>query len=175
MEKRSLAETARMKGQSDLQAAQQFQQTAQQEKTRADQTVNQKQQEANARALNVELPSNSVLLRLVEHPLVLDGLPQSASIMQGGKAEVVVRLGRKYDFKGAVTVQVQLPQGVSGLQIPNATVAENQGEVKFEMAAQPTATVGEHASKLRLQLNFNGQPLVVEQPMAIRVMEVPKS
>ncbi|MEY2726091.1 MAG: hypothetical protein RLZZ458_1958 [Planctomycetota bacterium] len=175
MEKRGLAETARMKGQTDLQAAQQFQQTAQQEKTRADQTVNQKQQEANARALNVELPSNSVLVRLAEHPLTLDGLPQAAAVMQGGKAEVVVRLGRKYDFQGAVTVQVQLPQGVSGLQIPNSTIPENQGEVKFEIAAQPAATVGEHVSKLRLQLNFNGQALVVEQPLSIRITEAPKS
>lgn len=173
-EKRGQAEAARMKGQADLQAAQQFQQSAQQEKTRADQFVNQKQQESNPRALNVELPSNSILLRLTEHPLVLAGLPKEVAVVQGGKSEVVVKVERKYDFKGPVTVQVQLPQGVGGLQIPNATIPENQGEVKFEVAAQATAAVGEHPSKLRLQLSFNGQALVVEEPLVVRVTEMAK-
>jgi hypothetical protein len=173
-EKRGEAEAARMKGQADLQAAQQFQQSAQQEKTRADQFVNQKQQESNPRALNVELPSNSILLRLTEHPLVLAGLPKEVAVVQGGKSEVVVKVERKYDFKGPVTVQVQLPQGVGGLQIPNATIPENQGEVKFEVAAQATAAVGEHPSKLRLQLSFNGQALVVEEPLVVRVTEMAK-
>ncbi|MFM7057618.1 MAG: hypothetical protein ACKO2P_11925 [Planctomycetota bacterium] len=170
-EKRTMADAARTKAQTDLTAAQQFQQTAQQEKTRADQFVNQKQQEANPRALNVELPSNAVLVKLAEHPLTLDGLPPNATIAQGAKAEVVVRVGRKFDSKGPVTVQTVLPPGVAGLQIPNATVPENQGEVKFEMTAAANATVGEHAAKLRLQINFNGQTIVVEQPLAIRVNE----
>jgi hypothetical protein len=171
-EKRAMAEAARTKVQTDLTAAQQFQQTAQQEKTRADQFVNQKQQEANPRALNVELASNAVLVKLAEHPLTLDALPPNAAIAQGAKAEVVVKVGRKYDFKGPVTVQTVLPQGVAGLQIPNATVPDGQGEGKFEMTAAANATVGEHAAKLRLQINYNGQTIVVEQPLLIRVAEV---
>lgn len=171
-EKRTTTEAARTKGQADLTAAQQFQQVAQQEKTRADQFVNQKQQEANPRALNVELASNSVLVKLAEHPLTLDALPTIATIAQGSKAEVVVKVGRKFDFQGPVTVQTVLPQGVAGLQIPNATVPDGQGEGKFEMTAAANATVGEHASKLRLQINYNGQTIVVEQPLLIQVTEV---
>ncbi len=170
-EKRTVAETARTKVQAELTAAQQFQQTAQQEKTRADQFVNQKQQEANQRALNVELPSNAVILKVAEHPLTLDGLPATASIAQGAKAEVVVQIGRRFDFKGPVTVQTVLPPGVTGLQIPNATVPENQAEGRFEMTAAANASAGEHAAKLRLQINYNGQTIVVEQPLAIRVNE----
>jgi hypothetical protein len=171
-EKRTTAETARTKGQADLTTAQQFQQSAQQEKTRADQFVNQKQQEANPRALNVELASNAVLVKLAEHPLTLDGLPTNTTVAQNAKTEVVVKVGRKFDFKGPVTVQTTLPPGVAGLQIPSATVPENQGEAKFEITAAPNATVGEHPAKLRLQINYNGQTLVAEQPFAIRVTEV---
>jgi hypothetical protein len=68
-------------------------------------------------------------------------------------------------------VQTVLPPGVTGLQIPNATVPENQAEGKFEMTAAANASAGEHAAKLRLQINYNGQTIVVEQPLAIRVNE----
>jgi hypothetical protein len=171
-EKRTNADAARTKGQTELTTAQQFQQTAQQEKTRADQFVNQKQQEANARAVNVELPSNSIVLRLADHPLNVDGLPQNATVAQGAKAEVVIKIARKFDFKGPVTVQTVLPPGVVGLQIPNATIPDSQDEVKFEVTAAANASSGEHAAKLRLQINFNGQTIVVEQPFALRVTEV---
>jgi hypothetical protein len=40
------------------------------------------------------------------------------------------------------------------------------------MTAAANATVGEHAAKLRLQINYNGQTIVVEQPLLIRVAEV---
>lgn len=171
-EKRSTADTARTKAQTDLTAAQQFQQAAQQEKTRADQLVNQKQQESNPRALNVELPSNSVLVKLAEHPLTLDGIPANTAVAQGAKTEVVVKVGRKFDFKGPVTVQTTLPPGVAGLQIPNASLPENQGEAKFDITAAPNASVGEHPAKIRLQINYNGQTIVAEHPFSIRVTEV---
>ncbi|MGV2336508.1 MAG UNVERIFIED_CONTAM: hypothetical protein LVR18_21180 [Planctomycetaceae bacterium] len=100
------------------------------------------------------------------------GMPANTTVAQGAKSEVVVKLGRKFDFKGAVTVQTTLPPGVAGLQIPNASVPENQGEAKFEITAAPNATVGDHPAKIRLQINYNGQTIVAEHPFGIRVTEV---
>ena len=50
----------------------------------------------------------------------------------------------------------------------------NQPELKYEITAQPNATVGEHLLNVRLQMNFNGQPLILELPLKLTVIEVKK-
>lgn len=172
--KKTAAEDARTRAQMDLQTAQQFQTRAQQEKQRADQFANQKQNEANARGINVNVPSNSVKIKVVEFPMKVDAMPEALSINQGEKAEVVVKVSRQYEFTGAINVQSQLPGGVGGISIPAANIPDNQPEVKYEITAAPTATVGEHTVNVRLQMNFNGQNLVMERPMKLTVVEVKK-
>lgn len=172
--KKALAEDARTKAQMDLQAATQFQTKAQQEKQRADQFANQKQNEANPRGINVNVPSNSLTIKVVEFPMKVEAMPETLTINQGEKAEVVVKISRQYEFTGAINVQSQLPGGVGGISISVANIPENQPEVKYEITVAPTATVGEHILNVRLQMNFNGQNLVVERPMKLTVVEVKK-
>ena len=172
--KRTTADDARTKAQADLQAAQQFQQRAQQEKQRADQFANQKQNEANPRGFNVNVPSNSLTMKIVDFPTKVESMPEALTINQGEKAEVVVNVSRQYEFTGAINIQTQLPGGVGGISIPGANIADNQPEAKYEITVQPNATVGEHACTVRLQMNFNGQNLVMERPMKITVAEVKK-
>ena len=172
--KKTAAEEARTKAQTDLQMAQQFQTMAQQEKQQADQFANQKQNEANVRGFNVNVPSNSLKIRVVEFPMKVDAMPKALTINQGEKAEVVVKVSRQYEFIGAINVQTQLPGGVGGISIPGANIPDNQPEVKYEITVAPTATVGEHKLNVRLQMNFNGQNLLMERPMTLTVVEVKK-
>ena len=172
--KKTVAEEARTKAQTDLQVAQQFQQQALQEKQRADQFASQKQNEANARAFNVNVPSNSLTVKVVEFPMKVDALPEALTINQGEKAEVIAKISRQYEFTGAINVQTQLPGGVGGISIPGANIPENMPEAKYEITVAPTATVGEHTLNVRLQMNFNGQNLVMERPMKLTVVEVKK-
>ena len=168
------ADDARTKAQAELTAAQQFLQRAQQEKNRADQTVNQKTNESNARAVNDDLPSNSVTLKLVDLPIVVEAVPEAVTVNQGAKAEILIRVARMYGFTAAINASAQLPTGVSGLSIPNASIPDNQSEVRYEVTAQPTATIGEHLVNVRLQMTFNGQPLTTERPVRVTVVEVKK-
>ena len=172
--KNKAAEEARTKAQTELQAAQQFQQQALQEKQKADQFATQKQSEANALAFNVNIPSNSLKVKVVEFPLTVDALPEALTIKQGEKAEVIVKVSRQYEFTGAINVQSELPGGVGGISLPGANIPENQPEAKYEITVAPTATVGEHACKVRFQMNFNGQNLVLERSMKLTVVEVKK-
>lgn len=166
---KTAADEARTKAQAALTTAQQFQQRAQQEKTRSDQFLAQKTTEANARAVNVDLPSNTLTLKLVDLPITVESIPETITVNQGSKAEVAIRLVRHYGFTAPVTVTAQLPQGVAGLTIPNATIPENQQEVRYELTAQPTATVGEHLVNLRLQMALNGQTLTTDRSVRITI------
>ena len=166
-----VADEARTKAQADLTAAQQFQQRAQLEKTRADQTLSQKTTESTARAINADLPSNSLTLKLVDLPIAVEAIPEVVTVNQGAKAEIQIRVARLYGFTAAINATAQLPTGVSGLAVPNASIPENQSEVKYEVTAQPTATPGEHLVNVRLQMTFNGQPLTTDRPVRVTVVE----
>jgi len=166
---KKLADEAKTKAQADLTAAQQFQTQAQQEKQRADQVVQQKTQESSQRQLNVDVPSNSLQFRLVEHPLVVDAFPDTATLKAGEKLELPVRVTRKYDYKAGITLQTTVPQGITGLQLPNVTIPDNQGEIKLQVTTAPTATVGDHALTVRFTMNFNGQQLTFERPLKLQI------
>lgn len=172
--KQKAAEEARVKAQADLQAAQQLLQRATQEKQRADQFANQKQNEANVRAFNVLVPSNTLTMKVVEFPAKVEAMPETLTVNQGENCAVVIKVSRQYEFTGAISVQSQLPGGVGGISIPAANVPENQSEITYEITAQPNATAGEHLLNVRLQMNFNGHNLVLERPLKLTVVEVKK-
>ena len=160
---KTAADDAKNKAQADLTAAQQFQTQAQQEKQRADQFLQQKTQESNARQVNVDVPSNTLQFRLVQHPLVVDAFPDTASLKAGEKLELPVKVTRKYDYKSGITLQTTLPQGITGLQLPAVTIPENQGETKLQITTAANATVGDHLLTVRFTMNFNGQNLTFDQ------------
>lgn len=167
-----LATEAKALADTQLTMAQQFQQLAQQEKQRADQFANQKQAEANPRGLNVNVPSNTVTIKVDEFPIKIDTLQDVASVKQGEKLEVPVKLTRLYGFTTGINIQSQLPAGLGGVTFSSVNVADNQGEAKFEIMAQPTATTGEHLCTVRFVMNFNGHQLILDRPLKLTVIEV---
>ncbi len=166
------AEAAKQQADQNLQSANTFQQQAQQEKQRADQYANQKKNESNPRGINFHVPSNSLTIKVTEFPIKLETLGNAFTVKQGEKVEVPIKLSRLYDFNSSVSIQTQLPAGVGGISFQNINVVDNQTEGKFEVTAQPTATVGEHNCTVQLRMNFNGQNLIMEHPVTLTVMEV---
>ena len=170
--KKTLADEAKVKADMELVMAQQFQQKAQQEKQLADQYAQQKQNEANPQGRSVNIPSNSLTIKVVEFPFKVDALADAVSVKQGEKLEVPIKVSRQYGFTGAINIQHQLAGGVNGLGVQNVNIPDNQTDFKFEVNAQPTATVGEHLCTTRLIINFNGTALTMERPLKITVVEV---
>ena len=171
--KKQIAATeANTKADIEVKQAVQFQNQAVQEKQRADQYAQQKQNEANPQGRSVNIPSNSLTIKVVEFPFKIDALADAISVKQGEKLEVPIKVSRQYGFTGAINIQHQLPGGVNGLGVQNVNIPDNQTDFKFEVNAQPTATVGEHLCTARLIINFNGTALTMERPLKITIVEV---
>ncbi|MFO0977678.1 MAG: hypothetical protein U0996_14850 [Planctomycetaceae bacterium] len=168
------AEDARAKAQMELTEAQQFQQRAQQEKQRADQFVNQKLQESSLRAINADVPSNPIQIRIVEFPIKLDSFPEALTVNQGEKVELAASISRMFEFNSQVSIQVQAPGGVAGLSFPGLNIPDGQVQGKVEIMAQANATPGTHDCPVRIQMNFNGQNLVMDRRLKLTVNEVKK-
>ncbi|RLS55615.1 MAG: hypothetical protein DWH91_08885 [Planctomycetota bacterium] len=165
MDAKTLADT-------QLTMAQQFQQLAQQEKQRADQIATQRQNEANPRGFNVNVPSNSITIKIDEFPIKVDALQEAASIKQGDKIEIPVKITRLYGLTTAISIQTQPLGSLGGVSFSSVNIPDNQLDAKFEIAAAANATVGDHTATVRLVMNFNGQQLILERPLKLTVIEV---
>jgi hypothetical protein len=102
----------------------------------------------------------------------LNGPAEKFAVKQGDKVEIPLTLERLYDFNQAVNFQTVIPQGVSGLQAPNLSIAAGAGDGKVTVTAQPNATPGDHTMLLRVTLNFNGQNLTFDRPFTLTVEKV---
>ena len=69
-------------------------------------------------------------------------------------------------------MQPQLPGGVGGLSIPGINIDQNNTEGTVKITAAANATPGEHAMTFRLQMNFNGQNLILDHPLKLTVVAV---
>jgi hypothetical protein len=172
MQKKGAANEAHQVADKAVKQAVQFQNKTVTEKQKADQYANQKQNEANPRGINVNVPSNTLTIKVTDFPFQVDALADAISIKQGEKLEVLVKVSRKYEFTGAVSVQFQPPGGAGGLNIQNINIPDNVLDGKSEITAAPNATVGEHTYTVRLTINFNGQQLTMERPLKVTVVEV---
>jgi hypothetical protein len=152
-------------------AAALFQQ-AQQAKRQADQRAQQLKNAANPRNVNLLVPSNPITISIAEFPITLEGPPESATLKQGEMLEIPLKITRLYDFDANVNMQLRLPGGVGGIGIQNVNIGNGQTEGKITVTAQANATPGTHTLTLQAQMNFNGQNLTMERPLALTIEAV---
>lgn len=154
--------------------AREFAQEAQREKTRVDQDVRTKEQAARQRNINVIVPSNTLTVKLTESPVQLQAQAAPAEVTQGETTEIPLKFTRLYDYEKSISVQAQMPPGVSGISIGNINVGDRQTDGILKVSAAPTATPGEHKVNIRCTMNLNGQ-LVMERTLVLKVIEKPES
>lgn len=165
------AEKAKVESDTKLNDARTFQQQATQEKQRSDQLVNTTRQQSNRRAFNFFTASTPVTMTIREFPVEVKS-PATVTVKQGEAIDVPFSITRMFDFTAAVSLQPQLPGGVGGLSIPNVNINQGQNDGMLKITAAANATAGDHEMNVRLQMNFNGQNLILDQPLRLTVVAV---
>jgi len=121
---------------------------------------------------NVGAPSTTVTLKITAAPVTITVAAPAAALKQGAKLELPVTINRLYNFGDAVLVRVQVPGGVGGLNIPQISIAAGAGQGNLAIEAGAGATPGTHTLLVQAVPKFNGQDLVVEQPIQLVVEKV---
>lgn len=134
---------------------------AQAEKRRLDQVAEQARQQSNPKPVNVVHPSNTLTLRIAEHPLKLGGIPGTVAGTQGMPLSIPFTVERLYGFTGEVTGKSGTPPGTTGIPQGNGRLAADQTTGMIAVPLAANATTGEHELPLTFSLNFNGQALTV--------------
>jgi hypothetical protein len=156
----------------DSRAAAALLQEAQRLKQQADQLAQLKQNESNPQNRNLWTPSTPVTIKIAEFPVTQAGLPDTATVKQGGMLELPVQLTRLYGFDQPVNFQVILPGGVGGIGVQNLQLQNGQADGKLILNAQANATPGVHSVTVRTQMNWNGQNLQFDRTVTVTVEEV---
>ncbi|GIW93622.1 MAG: hypothetical protein KatS3mg110_1663 [Pirellulaceae bacterium] len=168
-EKLKKAEADRAKAEEELQAAMQRATMAQQVKQQADRLAQQLQQNSQPKNINFWTPSTPVVIRIVESPVQLEGLPEKISVKQGEKVEIPAKVTRSYGFQGPVNLNWQTSGNINGVQLSNVQIPNNQNEGKLVVNAAQNASPGQYSVRVQVQVNFNGQNVVTEKVIELSI------
>lgn len=96
--------------------------------------------------VNTVEASTPVTVTITPGPLVLaPNVPGNGVIKRGGQIEVPVKVTRRNNFAGPVTLDLLLPSGVSGVTAEPVTLAADAEDAKLVLSASAEATEGNHA------------------------------
>lgn len=118
--------------------------------------------------VNFLVVSAPIKIRIVASPFAIAPASE-VNVKQKEKAELTVKLERKYEFADGVELTLEMPPGVQGIQAAKATVAGGAAEGKFEITAGDNATVGEHLVVIRGKAKFNGVDVVSVGEVKIKI------
>lgn len=127
---------------------------------------------ANAKDVQLFWPSTATTIKITPAPITLKVAAAPSALKQGAQLEIPVRITRLYGYADAVPLQAAAPQGVAGLTIAPATIAAGQADGKLVIQAAADATPGAHTLTVKATAPFNGQQLIVEQPLALTIEKV---
>jgi len=170
--KADAAAKAKAEAQSKSEAADARAKAAEEFKQQAENRAKQLAERAKEKQLNVTVVSNPVTIKVTPAPVTLSLSSPPAALKQGAKLEVPVNIKRLYNYAEAVTVTAKPPQGVSGLSIPNATIAKGQSQTKLVLAAADSATPGEHELQVQASMKLNGQTVSLTDKLTVKIEKV---
>lgn len=133
----------------------------------AKQVAQQKMQAAQPKNVNVVYYTTPVTVKIAPAPVKVEAQPLAAA-KPGDKPEFTVNLNRLYGFAEQVTLSLVADSSL-GVKAPDVNVPKDQTSGKLVLDVGKDAKPGEHQVTLRVKLNFNGQPLQVDQPVAIKI------
>lgn len=139
-------------------------------KQQLDQEAQRAMQQSQPQNVNFFVPSTNVLLKIHPAPLTVTAAPATLAAKPKETPEFAVQIGRLFGYADGVNVSlVGPPQGIPGVQLPGGTIPGGQTEVKLKLTANPDAVPGTYACQLRLQFVYNGQGMLVEQPLTLTI------
>ncbi len=152
--------------------AQQTVQRRQQQSQQAEQAANQANQRANPANVNVTIPSTPIVITVLAAPAKMSAnVPNGGNIKRGESIEVTVNVNRQNRFEGAVTLELPLPPGVTGLSAPAITIPAEETSGMFVITAAGDATTGQLQNMvIRGRMEFDGQA-AVDVPINLTVNE----
>jgi len=102
--------------------------------------------------------SAPITVKIEPSPVALT-IPPSVTVAPGGKAEVPVKIERRYGFADAVNLELAAPDGVKGLSAEKLAIVKEAAEGKLVISAASEAPHGVHEVQIKAKVGWNGQEI----------------
>ncbi|HWB04564.1 MAG TPA: PPC domain-containing protein [Verrucomicrobiales bacterium] len=99
--------------------------------------------------------SAPIQIKIEPSPVALT-VPSPAVIAPGGKAEITLKVERRFGFNEAVTVELAGPKGVTAEKL---TISKDAKEAKLTISAAADAAQGTQQATLNAKCSWNGQEI----------------
>ncbi|HEV7223882.1 MAG TPA: PPC domain-containing protein [Pirellulales bacterium] len=116
-------------------------------------------------------PSTTATFTVTPSPVTFAATAPPA-VKQGAQVEFPIKLTRLYNYADPVQLQIALPNGVGGINIPAVTVPAGQVDAKIIVQVAANATPGTHQLTVKAISTLNGQQTTIEQPVNLAVEKV---
>jgi hypothetical protein len=116
-------------------------------------------------------PSTTATFKITPSPITFAATAPPA-VKQGAQVEFPIKLTRLYNYAEAVQLQIALPAGVAGINIPAVTIPAGQVDGKIVVQAAANATPGTHQLSIKAIATLNGQQVAIDQPVNLVVEKV---
>jgi len=116
-------------------------------------------------------PSTTATFKITPSPITFAATAPPA-VKQGAQVEFPIKLTRLYNYNEAVQLQIALPGGVAGINIPAVTIPAGQVDGKIVVQAAANATPGTHQLTVKAIATLNGQQVTIDQPVNLVVEKV---
>mgnify|MGYP002630004356 CR=1 FL=1 len=124
--------------------------------------------QAAAKDLEHSFLTHPVTVRIVKAPFRFADLP-AIKLHSDQPHELQVSIERLFEFKEAVTLELQPPKGVSGLEKLTATIAKDAKDATLTWALKGKQKAGDYKTALIASATFNGQKVSTTVPITVHV------
>ena len=115
--------------------------------------------------------STPVMLTVLPGPLVIEPqVPGNGAVKRGAALEIPIKLTRRNNFAGPITLDLIVPPNVAGVQAPPVAVAAEANEAKLVIQPAADATEGNHPRvAIRARMDVGGQMVEVHQLIPLNI------
>jgi hypothetical protein len=167
---KTAADAAKAEADKQLAAATEQKKSAEAAKADADKELKAATDAAKPKTLNVTFYSTPVTIKIAAAPVQLTIDQPALEIRAAQKLELNLKLNRLYGFGEEVKVSL-IGADATGIKAAETTIAKDAAEAKLTLDAGSAPKVGEHRVNVRAKLTWNGQPLQLDVPLLLKVVQ----
>jgi hypothetical protein len=120
--------------------------------------------------INVVVPSTPIKVTVYNSVADVTVNNPNLTIKAGTDAELIVKVTRKYDYKGELKVQLVLPQGFAGVTAQEVTIPAGASEAKLMLKSPANANAATNPNVLvRATATVNNVALTQEAKLAVTI------
>ncbi len=154
------------------------QQALEQKKQRADayrQELDKRLEEARKnlgpKDIDTYINSPAITLEIHSSPVTINVPDEMVTLKRGETAPVTLDVTRRFGFSDAVTLTLDVPQGVAELGAETQTVGPEATSASLQLKAGGNASLGQHRVNLNVALKFNGVDITEKVPLVVQISE----